>query len=925
MDPAAIVGRDLELERLDEFVRGTGPQQTLVIVGAPGIGKTTLWEAALDRARDAGVRVLSTRGSAAEAKLSLTGLFDLADPLADDVLSHLPAPQRAALEIALLRSEPRGRRPGPRTLATAFLTMLRTLAADAPLLVAIEDAQWVDASSQEALAFALRRLEGSDVRVLLTVRADASPPVAEALVDKDAVRLELAGLSLGATRRLLAQRLDLTLPRRLLLSVHAAARGNPLFALEIGRRLSERGAPHAGEPLPIPADVSSLVGGRVAALPAETRTLLLAAALTAQPSVETLQAAIDGRLDEALEPAEREGVAHLRGDQVVFAHPLHAAAAVDGATTAERRRMHARLASVVEGLEERGRHIALAAGSRDEHAAATVHAAARDALARGALIAAAELAELAVDLSERDAPGRAERLLDLAAFLRLAGEPERGYAVLAGVSDWETWPPAVEARGRGQLLLATYWANGATDAVERGQEMLQDKLLDDQVRATVHTYLGGVSEFDLERSAFHISEALTLLERPGADPDPGTLAHALAIRVRNGVLTGKGLDSTLLARVAELDARLPPERFATEAMSPYLAILHKHVDDLGTSRKRLRTLLDEAIDTGNEVGATVARMHLALTELWAGDLDAAEGQLAEVEAQIEERGTRNVFFLAARALIAAHRGDGATVRRDAATLQTEHGAAGAEVYGMYLAAGIGLLELSLGDVEDADITFRTLLAALEAGGYREPGIFRVHANAGEAAVAVGDLARAEEIAGDLAAHAARTGHRWSRASSERVLALVAAARGETDRARTHAQLAREGYHALEMPLEQARATLVAGVVERRARRRTNARALLEESAREFERLGAVLWADRARDELGRISGRARRDERELTPAELRVVALAAEGLANKEIARTLFVTVHTVELHLSHAYRKLGVRSRSQLAARLGGHDPAKD
>jgi DNA-binding CsgD family transcriptional regulator len=925
VDPAAIVGRELELERLDAFVRGTGTSQTLALVGAPGIGKTTLWEAALARARDAGVRVLSTRGGAAEAKLSLTGVFDLAEPVADDVLAQLPAPQRAALEVALLRSDPSGRRPGPRTLATAVLTMLRTLASQGPVLVAIEDAQWVDASSQEALAFALRRLDGSNVRVLLTVRADAHPPVAEALEQDAADRIELAGLSLGATRRLLAQRLDLTLPRRLLLAVHAAARGNPLFALEIGRRLVERGSPHAGEPLPIPEDLSSLVGGRVAALPAETRRLLLAVALSAQPQTETLQAVLGGSIDEALEPAEREGIAHLRGDRVVFAHPLHAAAVVDGATTAERRRMHALLAGVVEALEERGRHIALAAGSRDESAAATVHAAARDALARGAVIAAAELAELAVELGERTSPAQAERLLDLAAFLRLAGEPERGYAVLTGVSDWSTWPTALEARGRGQLLLATYWANGATAAVDRGETMLRQERLDAVVKATVHTYLAGVSEFDLERSAEHVAAALRLLEPAEPAPDPGTLAHALAIRVRNGVLSGEGLDSTLLARVAELDSRLPPERFATEAMSPYLAILHKHVDDIDTSRERLVALLGEANDSGNEVGATIARMHLALTELWAGELDAAEEQLATVEAQIEERGTRNVFLLAARALISAHRGDEASVRRDVATLEAEHGNAGAEVYGMYLAAGVGLLELSLGNLEAADATFQALLDSLEAGGYREPGIFRVHANAGEAAVAVGDLARAEEIAAALAAHADRTDHRWSRASSDRVLALVAAARGDMDEARTRAERARAGYEALAMPLEQARATLIAGIVERRARRRSNARDLLEDAAREFSRLGARLWAERAREELGRVSGRAPRIAGELTPSELRVVELAADGLANKEIAARLFVTVHTVELHLSHAYTKLGVRSRAQLAARLRRRAPAKD
>ena len=923
MDVAAIVGRERELDQIDAFISGDGPRGTLVVVGDPGIGKTTLWEFALARARAAGLQVLSTSGRAAEAKLSLTGVFDLIEPVADDVLPELPEPQRVALEVTLLRSGSQNRRPGPRTLATALLNALRTVASTESLLIAVEDAQWVDESSQEALAFAIHRLAGADVRVLVTSRTDASPVVAEAANREGAMRLELAGLSLGATRRLLAERLGVILPRRVLVAVHTAADGNPLFVLEIGRQLAERGPTTVNEPLPIPRDLASLVGGRVAALPDRTRELLLAAALSSQAHAEPLRALFGRSLEDDVEPAEREGVAFLRGERFVFAHPLHAAAVVDSATTAERRRMHERLAEAADVLEERGRHFALSVEGRDERAAVTVHEAAREALSRGAVTAATELAELAVALGREDSVDQPQRLLDLATFLRLAGEPARGHEVLAGAAGWDGWTPTLEARGRAQLLLATYWADGATAAVELGERMLQRDVLADEVRAAVHTYLGGCCEFDLERSSRHIAAALDLLERPGADPDPGTLAHALAIRVRNGVLLGDGLDATLLARVAFLDAELPPERFATEAMSPYLAVLHKHVDDLDTSRARLQSLLDEAADTGNDVGEMVARMHLALTELWAGDLDAASGHLDEVDDLVEEHGSRNVFVLSARALVAAHQGEVDTVRSVAALLEAEHGAAGAEVYGIYLAAGVGLLELSLGEIEQADGTFRRLLAVLDAGGHREPGIFKVHANAGEAAIGVGDLERAEAIAALLAAHAERTGHGWSRASSERLRALLAAARGDADTALAHAEQARAGYEAVAMPLERARTVLIMGIIERRARRRARARELLDQAASEFDRLGARLWADRARAELGRVSGRAPRDARELTPAEAQVVELAAEGLPNKEIARRLFVTVHTVELHLSRAYTKLGVRSRTQLAA--AHRAPAKD
>ena len=915
MDAEAVVGRERELEQLDAFVHGAAGQPALVLVGAPGIGKTTLWEVALARARAAGIRVLSTRGRAAEAKLSLTGVYDLLEPVADDVLPTLPEPQRAALEVTLLRAEAQGRRPGRRTLSTALLNALRALAGAQPLLIAVEDAQWVDDSSQEALAFAFCRLAGTNARILVTARTGARSAIADAIGPEGPSRLELAGLSLGATRRLLAAQGAITLPRRVLVDVHTAARGNPLFALEIGRQVASRGPTAVNEPLPISEDVVSLVGGRVASLPGNTRELLLAAALSAQPHSEQLRTLLGRPLEEDIEPAEREGVAFLRGERIAFAHPLHAAAVVDAATSAERRRMHERLAEVVDALEERGRHLALSVVGRDEHAARTVHAAAREALARGAVIAASELAELAVELGREDSPEHPQRLLDFAAFLRLAGEPARGHEVLAGASGWAGWPPALEARGRAQLLLATYWSGGATAAVELGEGMLEHDRVEGEVRAAVLTYLGGCCEFDLDRSSGYITEALAILEQPGADPDAGTLAHALAIRVRNRVVMGDGLDSALLERVATLDAQLPPERFATEAMSPYLAVLHKHVDDLATSRERLRSLLDEAVDTGNEVGEMVARMHLALTELWAGELAVAAAHLDAVDDLVEEHGARNVFIHSARALVAAHQGDEPTVRSIARLLEEEHGAAGSEVYGIYLAAGVGLIELSIGELERADATFRTLLDVLDAGGHREPGMFRVHANAGEAAVGVGDLERAETIAGLLAAHAERTGRGWSRASSERVRALIAAERGDVDAALAHAERARDGYEALSMPLERARALLVMGLVERRARRRARARALLDEAAAEFDRLGATLWAERARSELGRVSGRAPRDARELTPAEARVVELAAGGLPNKEIARRLFVTVHTVELHLSRAYTKLGVRSRSQLAA----------
>ena len=918
-----LVGRDDELQSVSRFLGGAASVPALVISGEAGIGKTTLWEAAIAQARESGRRVLIARGAEAEAKLSLTGVYDLLEPVADEVLQALPAPQRAGLEVVLLRAEPGAEPPGRRTIAVALLGALRALARGTPLLVAIDDAQWLDTATQEAAAFAARRFVDLDVLMIVAARSGSRSPLVEALKGRTE-GVEVGGLSFGATRRLLAERLDLVLPHRLLRVVHDATRGNPFFALEIGRVLAARGAIGVDDPLPLPTDLAELVSGRLSALPEATRELLLAAALSVRRETPTLRVALGRAIEGDLEPAEQAGIAAVRSGTVEFTHPLHAAAAVGAATTAARRRMHRRLADAAASSEERARHLALAVEGRDESAAQTIHVAAREAYARGALTAAAELAELAVEIGE---PGSAEhpsRLLDLATLLRLTGEPARSHAVLAAAAGWPDWPATLEARGRSQLLLATYSTHGATAAVGLGEQMLEEDGLADEVRAAVHAYLSGCCEFDLDRAAAHGDAALRLLEAMPGDADPGVLAHALALRVRNRVLLGHGLDAAPLARVAELEARLPPERRAAEAMSGYLALLHKHVDDLETSRDSLTRLLENGVAEGNDVTEMIAGMHLALTELWAGDLRAAQKQVDLVAARVHDHGTRNVFLEAVRALVAAHRGDEETVRAVAAALEAEHGEPGVEGYGIYLRAAEGRVELSLGRDAAADRIFRRALEVIEAGGHREPGIFRVHANAGEAAVAVGDLERAAQIAAFLADHADRTGHGWSLASSERVRALIAATGGDLDAARVHAARAVDVYARLGMQLEHARAVLIEGVVERRARRRGRARTLLATAAEELDDLGARAWADRARSELARVSGRARLSPGELTSAERRVAELAAAGLANKEIARRLFVTVHTVELHLSHAYAKLGVHSRGQLAGHMS-MTPAKD
>lgn len=913
-----IVGRQAELAALDGFLEANRPSSAMVLAGGAGVGKTTLWEACVESARERGICVLVARPSESETQLSLAALADLLDPVDADVVAGLPAPQAHALEVALLRVAPTGRSPVPRAIAAAFLGVVRELARSRPVLVAVDDVQWLDSASGDALAFAARRLDGDDAFFLLAERTGTSSPVVSALESREPVRLEVAGLSLGAIRRVLSEQLGLGLSRRALRQLFEATAGNPFFALEVGRVLAEGGATAAGDPLPLPHDLQALVSRRISRLPEASRELLLGAALLARPQAETLRRLHSGSLEADLEPAERAGIARLERGLVSFAHPLHSAGVVASATAAERLRMHRRLSKAAPEPEERARHLALGVEGRDERVATTIHAAAREAFLRGAASAAAELAELALEVGEPESDERPERVLVLASYLHWAGDPGRARGVLEAIDDWIRWPSRLHARAQGQLLAAVYWTDGAVAASELGERLLAGSL-PDEVSAEVHAFLSGSYEVDFERAAEHSDAALALLDTFGEDADPATLARALTFHVRNRLVLGLGLERHLFDRVVELEERLAEESWAGERVSSNFGNWFKHFDDLETSRNMLEQRLAEAVAVDDEFTQIATLMHLGLTECWSGRLRLAREHLAAAGRIVDELGARDVGIIGMTALVEAHLGEAEAVRALAARAVAEQGELkGHEAYEIFLGAGIGLLALSRGDVEEADRHLGVVVRGLEAGGIREPGIFRVHGNAAEAAVGAGDLARAERIADILVDHAERTGHRWSRAVGDRVRALLCAEQGDLEAALAHADAALSVHDELEMPFERARTLLVKGTIERRARRRARARMALEEAAGAFERIGARLWAERARDELSRVGGRTRQAESELTPTERRVVQLAAEGLSNKEIASALFVTVHTIEVHLSHAYAKLGIQSRSQLSRVLG-------
>ena len=392
-----IVGRRGELVALAEFLDALpAGGSALLFEGDAGIGKTALWQEGSRLARERGMRVLTARATQSELQSSFAAVADLFAPVLDETLPRLVPVQRHALEIAFLLRKPDGPPPEARLLATALLSVVRILVEGRPLLFAIDDAQWVDASSAEILRFVLRRLEAEPVGVLATVRG--RPVEAPFELDRAFAglrRLPVAPLSVGATHRLLWGRLSLNLARPVLVRVHEATGGNPFFALEVGRALAD-GTIHAdGVHVLLPESLRALVAERLSALPTQVRETLVAVAALGAPSVTLLEPLAPTAVDD-IELACRRRVLELDGDRIRFTHPLLAPVCYEDMPLHRRRRLHRRLADLDLDPEERARHLAIAATGPDEEIAASLDAAAKHAHGRGAAQAAAELAERAI-------------------------------------------------------------------------------------------------------------------------------------------------------------------------------------------------------------------------------------------------------------------------------------------------------------------------------------------------------------------------------------------------------------------------------------------------------------------------------------------------------------------------------------------------
>ena len=369
---SGVVGRDAELASLRDFVSSiSAGAVALALEGDAGVGKTTLWRAGLEEAGDRGLRVLVARPAESEASLSFSGIGDLLEPVLEEALMHLPATQHRALSRALLLGDDEGPPPNPHAIGLALLNALRGLANALPVVVAIDDVQWLDPASASGLAYAGRRLGSEGVGVLLSCRAGLDSvllrELRRALPADRFSTVDVGPLDAAALHQVLQSQLGLTLPRPALEEVRNASGGNPFYALEIVRSLQRSNvAVEAGQPLPIPESLHDLVHERLLALPQASRDFLLAAAAHAHPTVSVTEAASGIDREAGLRPALEAGIIELDRDRLRFTHPVLAAGAYEAADRVVRIEVHARLAELLDDPEARAWQLAASTGSPDE-------------------------------------------------------------------------------------------------------------------------------------------------------------------------------------------------------------------------------------------------------------------------------------------------------------------------------------------------------------------------------------------------------------------------------------------------------------------------------------------------------------------------------------------------------------------------------
>jgi DNA-binding CsgD family transcriptional regulator len=886
-----LYGRDAELAALERLVAEAreGTSGAVMLRGEAGIGKSALLSHLARSAAD--LTVLRATGVEPESDLAFASLLQLLRPVARH-MDTLPAPQAEALRAALGAGGPAGQ---DRFLTgLAVLSLLADVAESGPVLCLLDDAHWMDAPSAQALLFAARRLTAEGVAMVFAARDEGF--AAPGLVELRPARLgrEEAGRLLGE--------LDVAPVRRE--RIIRESGGNPLALAEFAAAYGPEPGPAA--PLTATDRVLASFRSRVSALPDRARLVLLIAAAESRADVAHLMkaAALLGAGPDDLARAEAERLVEVTGDQVAFGHPLIRAAAYGSAPLARRIAVHRALADTADTPDGGALHRAAAAVGPDEDAAAGLEALADRARARGGHASAANVYHQAARMS----PDPAARTVRLTAAARSAGQA--GQATRSGELAQEAAAGTEDPAALAELAYIRSLSLFEQDAVGDAVRLLVGHCADSPTRGA-----------DMVRTAafyaWHSGDLNALRDcaaRPevqGAESPGDRAVQGLARVAAGDFAQGLPLLAGLLVEVDEADRAGADgvgwgHHARTQAVTGGLLL----GDDA-----RLRRVVDAGIRRCRQEGVLgplpFLLSVLGRLQVFAGEHRDALVTVAEATALARDTGLhkRLVQLDHVVARIAAMEGDETRVRsliRTGPTIDGSHGT-----------AALILLDLGLGRYEDV---LRRTDEAERGGAWHSIASVLACADAAEAAVRLGEPARAERAARRFTAWAEASGRPWARATALRLEAMCSDDLAGYERAIDTYREAQGGLPD-RRPFELARTELLHGEALRRARRTTQARTRLRAAAAAFEHLGATPWAERAHAEL-RATGASPASPptapaspaASLTHQELQVARLAAAGTSSREIAAQLFLSRRTVEYHLYKAYPKLGVTSRKELA-----------
>lgn len=915
MDEAEPVGRHELILRTE---RRLTEQHSVVLYGPLGMGKSLAARTLAERARTRGQTVLCATIEDTDRQLAFGAVTDLLSPVPDEALEALPRPQLSALRSVLRREPMPAEGLDLLALRLGVLGALRTLGEANPVLLVIDGTQWIDADSGELLSYVARRLDGQRVCALAVERADpADGPVhGAALCPGPVTEIELPPLELPELTRLLVRRGGTALPHWMIRQINDYSAGNPLFALEIVRaveRLDE--LPGRDEPLPIPGRLRSGLARRLRQVPDSARETMLMASAAYRPTVRLLRQAAGADAGDHLAAIVAAGVLEQDGDALRFTHPLLAAIVRVECGKQERRAVHTKLAEATADPVERARHLALANPGSDESLAVMLVNAAEHARRRGAVDIAATLARLAV---ERTPPGeaarRVERCLAGAEYAYAAANYELtrqlAQRVLSG-------PANPTQRVQACLILL----NSANQAMHGLHEVFNEAFRhvgdNTTLRARLHYMLAMRAHIngDSAMARVEAARAGTLARNAG---DHGTELVAAAAQAFVETLQGRvGARDVLDAALRRPQDAGPsgghngPRHIKArlDLFADGLTEARRDLDDM-IRRARERRATEDLIfllGTAAEVDARAGRCQAAMTEahealVLAREIGSYLGQALYAAAVAEAAGGD-------LAIAEAYAAEGVEVA------EAEHDL----VYRPLALCLLGHTRLRTGDPLAAVGRLRQARGIALARQIVDPAPVPWPVDLAEALIAVGEHEQARELILEVTEAAQRLKRRGVHASLLRASALHQAVTADLAGAVETLRDAATAHAEIGLPIEHGRDLLALGVVELRRRHPSAALSAWRQARTLFQDANAKPWLEQAQRELGRVTGAEGRGNGSqalaysLTATEHRVASMVADGATNREVAAALFLSIKTVESTLTRVYRKLGVRSRTEL------------